>query len=470
MLLFYLIFLLGAIIIKPGWLIYLMSVLPIIPILIFVLINKTELALLFYLVIMPVLQHFSTIFVPVGSFLITPDIVIHIFLLIAVLNNFIYTYDPASKRKINLLDKLLLLFVLMSVFSLISASAYPTDQGKRLLLYYTGIFQTVTLYFMILYFLDKDAGYIEKLILTLLLIPLSSGIVAIIELKDIGLNLIKIFLVRNQIGFGFHNTNLFGIEAALLFPIFFFALTHKNFKNIRILLWPGFIALSVLSALTLNRGTFLVVFFYLFIFAFRKENRKIVFAFLIIGIIGAFYLSDLISIYINRFLGNNASNSNISLDQSALYRIELWKVGLKAVINYPLGLGGNGYNYVWRQYGIDPTHFWSSPHQILLHIAIDYGLPALLVFLFLYYRFYRAASRLTKILNLKYNGLFFYIKVALIGYMIQGFLTGTEISHLSGAIYPTNGYTYLLIVLFAIISFYYGTYTADNIGKVKTSI
>lgn len=462
LLLFYVVFLLLILMVKPGIIIYSLLLLPLIPILTFLLINKTEWAFLLYLAIMPILQHYDLKYVSLGTFLITPDMVIQLLILIAVINKFLYTYNPDSKRRINILDKLLLLFVLMSFFSLISASAYPTDQGKRLLLYYTGIFQTVTLYFITIYFLESDHSFIERLLLALLIIPLSSGIIAMIELKDIGLNLISIFFVRNQIGFGFHNTNLFGLETALLFPIYFFALSYEKFKGYKLVIWISLITLSVLSALTLNRGTFVVIAFYFFIFVFKKENRKIILGFLILGALGIYYFSNLIVIYINRFLGSNASGANISLDESALYRIELWRVGLEGMIKYPLGLGGNGFDFVWKKYGIDSTRFWSSPHQILLHIAIDYGVPALIVFIVLYYKYFRSSSILSKLKNFDLSKLFFYIKIALIGYLIHGFLTGAEISHLSGAILPTNGYTYLLMILFAIISVYYTSFVKIN--------
>ena len=46
----------------------------------------------------------------------------------------------------------------------------------------------------------------------------SAAIVAFIELREVGMSLINIFFARNQIGFGYRNTNLFGMHAALVFP------------------------------------------------------------------------------------------------------------------------------------------------------------------------------------------------------------------------------------------------------------
>ena len=448
--------------IKPVLVLYFILLFPIAPILLFVLIDKTEFAFLIYISLMPLLQHFSILNVSAGNFLITPDIVIHLLILIVVINKFIFSYKPESKRRLNLYDKLLLLFFLLSIFSLISASAYPTDQAKRILLYYTGIFQPISFYFIALYLLSHYESYLDKFILSLLLVPLFSTIVAVLELKSIGLNLVGIYFARTHIGFGFHNTNLFGLETALLFPIFFFALSSNIFRNYKLLIWLSFILLTILSALTLNRGTFIVIIVYLIIFAFKKENRKIVLGFFLLSIPLIYKFSNLISIYINRFLGGSAHGSNIALDESALYRLEVWKVGLKAIVNYPLGLGGNGFEMAWRKYGIDPTMFWSSPHQILLHIAIDYGLPALVIFIFMYYKFFRAAVSLQNLKFNDYSNLFFYIKISLVGYLIHGFLTGGELSHLSGAILPTNGYTYLLMALLAIISYCYKDYARNS--------
>jgi O-antigen ligase len=286
----------------------------------------------------------------------------------------------------------------------------------------------------------------------------AAAIISFIELRGVGLNLINIFFVRNQIGFGYRNTNLFGMHAALVFPLFFYALKSDDFKAYKFLLWMNFIILSVLSVLTLNRGTFVVLVVYLFLLFWRKENRKIVVGFVFTGIAGAIYFIDLLTLYISRFFGRGGEHAKFLMDQSALYRLEVWRVAIVAIISYPLGMGGVGYGYAWQKFSIDPFQFFLTPHQILFYIAIDYGIPALIAFIYLFIIVFRSISLLSRAGNISHSKLFYYIKLAFIGYFIHGFLTGGELSHLSGNILPNNGYSYILMILLAIVSFQYSKY------------
>jgi O-antigen ligase len=456
-------------IIKPNFFVYFAILIPFLPVLLFILINKLDYALLIYIVTLPIIQHHSNFSIFLGDFRITPDMVIHLVLLIASLNYFLYSYDTHTKRSLSLQDKILLVFVLLTVFSLIAASYFPINHSKRILLYYTGIFQPVSFYFIILYFLSRVPNFLNKLILAILLTASSAAIIAFIELREVGLSLINIFIARNQIGFGYRNTNLFGMHAALVFPLFFYTLKSDNFNEQKYLLWLNFILLSALSVLTLNRGTFVVLVVYLFLLFWKKENRKIVLGFVFAGIVGAIYYIDLLILYINRFFGGGGEQAKFLIDQSALYRLELWRVGLEAIIKYPLGMGGVGYGYAWKKLSIDPVHIYLTPHQLLLYIAIDYGVPALLAFIFLFVIVFKCISLLSNAYSIAHSKLFYYIKLSFIGYFIHGFLTGGELSHLSGNIMPNNGYSYILMILLAIVSFEYGKYRdlKNKIEKAK---
>lgn len=454
----YVLFMTVIVIIRPNFFIYFALLIPFLPVLLFILINKLDYALLIYIVILPIIQHYSNISILMGDFRITPDMIIHLVLLIASLNYFLYSYDANKKRGLSLQDKILLVFVLLTVFSLIAASYFPINHSKRILLYYTGIFQPISFYFIVLYFLSRVPNFLNKLILAILLTASSAAIIAFIELREIGLNLINIFFSRNLIGFGYRNTNLFGMHAALIFPLYFYALKSDDFKKQKHLLWLNFILLSVLSAITLNRGTFVVLIVYLFLLFWKKENRKIVIGFIFAGILGAIYYIDLLILYINRFFGGGGEQSKFLADQSALYRIEIWRVAVEAIINYPLGMGGVGYGYAWKKFSIDPTHIFHTPHQLFLYVAIDYGVPALLAFVSLFIIVFKRISLLSRNESITQTKLLYYIKLALIGYLIHGFLTGGEFSHLSGNMLPNNGYSYILMILLAIVSFQYGKY------------
>jgi O-antigen ligase len=197
---------------------------------------------------------------------------------------------------------------------------------------------------------------------------------------------------------------------------------------------------------------------YLFLLFWKKENRKIVIGFVFAGIVGAVYYIDLLILYINRFFGGGGEQSKFLMDQSALYRLEIWRVAIEAIIEYPLGMGGIGYGYAWKKFSIDPTSIFLTPHQLLLYIAIDYGVPALLAFIFLFIIVFKSISLLSRAHSIPHSKLFYYIKLAFIGYFIHGFLTGGELSHLSGNMLPNNGYSYILMILLAIVSFQFSKY------------
>ena len=454
----YVLLLTVMVIIKPNLFIYFALLIPFLPVLLFILINKLDYAVLIYIVILPIIQHYSNLSVQAGDFWVSPDMIIHLVILIASLNYFLYSYDPHTKRGLSFQDKILLVFVLLTFFSLIAASYFPINHAKRILLYYTGIFQPISFYFIILYFLSRVPDFLNKLILAVLLTASSAAIVAFIELRDIGLSLINLFISRNQFGFGYRNTNLFGMHAALLFPLYFYALKSGDFKKQKYLILLNFILLSVLSVLTLNRGTFVVLAVYLFLLFWKKENRKIVIGFIIAGVVGAIYYIELLTLYISRFFGGGGEQSKFLMEPSALYRLEVWRVAIEAIVNYPLGMGGVGYGYAWKKFSIDPTRTFQTPHQLLLYVAIDYGVPALLAFVFLFIIVFKKISLLTKSDIIVNSKLFNYIKLGLIGYLIHGFLTGGEFSHLSGNIMPNNGYSYILMILLAMVSFEYSNY------------
>ena len=453
----YVLLLAVLVILRPNQFLYFAVLFPLLPVLLFILINKLEYSILIYIAISPLIQHYSFVHVALGDFTITPDMVIHLVLLIASVNHFLFSYNAQIKRGLLLQDKVLIIFVVLSVFSLIAASYFPINHSKRILLYYTGIVQPVTFYFIIIYFLAKVPNFTQKLILAITLTASAAAVIAYIELIEIGSSLINIYLSRNEIGFGYHNTNLFGMHVALVFPIYFYALKSDDFKKQKPLLWLNFILISVLSVLTLNRGTFVVLAVYLFLLFWKKENRKIVIGFIIVGAMSAIYFIDLLVLYVNRFVGGG-EQVKFLMDQSALYRLEVWRVAIEAISRYPLGMGGIGYQYAWDKFGIEPGLNFVTPHQIILYIAVDYGIPALLAFIFLFIIVFKSISVLSKADVIAHSKLFYYIKIAFIGYFIHGFLTGGEFSHLSGNIFPTNGYSYILMILLAIVSFQYGKY------------
>ncbi|MGE5806309.1 MAG: O-antigen ligase family protein [Ignavibacteria bacterium] len=418
------------------------------PIIIFIINLDLKISVFFYIALIPIIQHYSYIGPNLGDFVISPHMMIQFIIILFVFADFLYNYNDKG-RKFNLIDKLLLAFVLFSIFSLIFPYYLPLNHTKRWLLFYTGVFENISFYFIITYLLYRNPAEIQKILFALLCTSFSSLIIALLEIKFLGFNPVKIFLARMSIGFGYHNTNLFGIHSVVLFPIIFYLLVNKSYKRLKVLSWGSFVILSVLSILCFNRGTFIVLFFQLLLLFLIKENRKIIYGFVLSFAILVLYFSNIIFLYVYRFIGEFGFSNGTVLDESAYYRLEAWKTGLKTLLLYPLGIGAGGFQYIWEKYGSDPSFFLGTPHHLFLSIGVDYGVIPMLIFIIILIISYLYCSRINKSTG---QVIFRYIKISIVGFVLYGLITDGELSHLTGSVNPNNGYNIFFFTLVAIIS------------------
>lgn len=447
-------------IIKPSYIHFVILGVPLIPVLIFVWSSNISYSVLLYIALLPIIQHFSFQGVLWGDFLFTPHMIINFVILTGIFFQFVYNYNPSVKYSLTKIDKLLLLFFLLTILSLIFPySIEALDHTKRWLLFYTGVIETITFFFIVIYFLRRDESFSHKLIIALVLTSFSSLIIALSEFNTLGFSLIDIFFARMRIGFGYHNTNLYGIHSALMIPILFYAVTSEKFKNIRALVWFSFIILVVLSVLTFNRGTFLVLGLQLLMLFFIPQTRKKILGIIFIGIVGLVYYSELVFLYLDRFIGGQGSETMQKLvDKSAYYRFEAWAVGFKMLFLYPFGIGAGGFQYGWEKYGSDPTFYLGTPHQLFLTIGVDYGLPALIVFISILIVSITYSNRLSKKDEEGEVNIFKFLTISLFSYAAYGMVTVGELSHLTGFFAPNNGYTIVLMSVLAMVSYYYFKY------------
>lgn len=436
----------------------------ILPLLLYNFIENFSNLVLLYIVLLPFIQHFSFYAIKAGEFYITPHMVIQFIILSVVFFNFLYNYR-AYQNKPTFFNKLLIALIIASIFSLIYPYSLPVDHTKRWLLFYTGIFENITFYFIILYLLKTEKDFTKKIIISIVISSLSALIIAFIEIRGLGFNLIKIFLARKYIGFGFHNTNLFGLYSALIFPLFFYVLTNKKYSSVRLVSLISFIVLSLLSVLCFNRGTFLVMVIELLFLFYIKANRKIIYLFIFAGLACAVYFHEFILLYIQRFIGGQgATKVNEYIDLSALYRLEAWKLAINLLFLFPFGLGAGGFQYAWERFGPHPEIYLGTPHELFLSIGVDYGIISMIIFIAILITSYYYCGVISKTKD-DPASIFKYFRISLIGFVCYGVTTGGELSHLSGFIAPNNGYTLLLFVLFAIIIFHYRQLSSTKIIK-----
>ncbi len=433
--------------------VFVILTLPLLPFLGYFFFIDCTYLILGYLALLPLIQHFSGSAVSIGDFAITPHMIIQFLLLLAALRSFLATYDGRALWRLNAFDKTLMAFVLFTFFSLIFPYSLPVNHEKRWLLFYTGIFETVSFYYILVYLAARKENFTDKILLALVLTSFSSAIAAIPELSEAGFTPLNIFVARMRIGFGYHNTNLFGIQSAVMFPIVFYTMVNPRFRQYRAISFLSFFLLSLLSLLCFNRGTFIVMAVEVFLLYFIPRNKKAVHWFLAAILAAAVYFNRYLIFYLYRFFGAATGNNSPLLDPSALYRLEAWKVGLKILYLYPFGVGGGGFQYEWQIHGPMPTLFLGTPHELFLSIGDDYGVLTMLSFMAMLVIAFVYAFKLSKADATKEHAEFFkYAMVSIIGFVVYGLLTDGELSHLTGSIFPNNGYTLILFTLFALIT------------------
>ncbi|MBN8705016.1 MAG: O-antigen ligase family protein [Bacteroidetes bacterium] len=421
-----------------------------------IIIIKYEVRKLFYLFIifLPILQHYNFIAIEIGDFIITPS---SIYLIIL----FMLAFYDNTEEKISLSYKsipnnskiLLIIVVVSSIISQLINYNNMHNNAKQLLLFYTGIIESLFFIFIINKYYMK---YLNDIILCIVLSVLSSVIVAFIEIQSIGFSIVNIYMNRVAIGFGYHNTNLFGIVSALLIPvtIYYYRFGHKINYTYSVVITICLFSLFCLSLLTLNRGTILVLFFQIVMMGVPKQLRKTMSVVIIAICLVGLYNYDLILIYSDRFSGVEVGEK--ITDPSALYRLEAWKVGFESIISNPFGLGAGGFQQYWENHGIDPTFFLGTPHQLFLSIAVDYGfLSAISFLLLLVIMIWKGFIQFIR----KNNVLLYTTSISFLSYLIYGMITDGELSHLSGSVYPNNAFTFFLIL---IIFIHYGSEKFEN--------
>ena len=406
---------------------------------------------LMYIAINPLLQHFNSPVALVGDFYITPHMVMQFLVLLLCLIDYFHSYIPSNSRPLEKMDKRIIVFAAVSVLSLVFGYTLPENAVKRWLLCYTGIFETTSFYFITIYLLRKEENFLYKILVALMISIFSSGLVALVELNVVGFSIISIFFARMRIGFGFHNTNLFGIYSVLLFPIIVYLISNGKSNLIRTLSLLSFSLLGLLSVICFNRGTFLVVGLQMLLFLIYTKDKKVFWGSTVVMICAAIYFSKLLLFYLIRFVGQNNSQG---LDESALYRLEAWRIAFNSLFLYPFGVGAGGFQLLWEKYSFKQSIYLGTPHQLFLSIGIDYGLLTLLFFVIILFLSFRYSFRLSKS-RINDAPLFKYIIIALAGYILYGSITDGELSHLTGFIAPNNGYSIVLFVIFAIISYTY---------------
>lgn len=161
----------------------------------------------------------------------------------------------------------------------------------------------------------------------------------------------------------------------------------RGFSSPRILAAVAFLVVAVGIALTAMRTTLLAFAFGMFVIAWRisaSRRQRLVFAALAILILGL----GAAAVWRTRARGA------LSLqDASSSLRLQVARVAARRVILHPiLGHGMDAMHEHWNEWGF-PGKDMLDAHSTPIQIAFDRGLPALGLWLWLMYVFWRLTSR-----------------------------------------------------------------------------
>ena len=186
----------------------------------------------------------------------------------------------------------------------------------------------------------------------------------------------------------FKNPNMLAVFLLLTLPISLGEAWGAQSFGRRVWMWTVFFAEGLCLVFTWSRGAWLggIVAVLLFFLFHSARSLALLFLSPIPTLSAALYLPRAV---LHRFLGI----AGIS-DSSARYRLYTWRGALRMIRARPfgIGVGDAAYHAVYPLYAVSGTERVMHAHQLFLQIAIETGLPSLLLFLFILYRLARRVA------------------------------------------------------------------------------
>lgn len=201
--------------------------------------------------------------------------------------------------------------------------------------------------------------------------------------------------------------------------------------------WKGklvcfFAAAFIVNTLILiqSRGAFIALgvgTIALFYYAGRKHRKKI-FAAVIIGITGFFYLSD--ASFWERM--NTIETEQTAMDESTVGRIEAWRAAVQMVNDYPYGIGEGNFKTLIGNYNIEAGG--RDAHNTFFRCMAELGLQGLVVLLLMIWTAFQKLKQIHRRTNTEtaigheYTLQVLALRIGLIMYLVTAnFLSHTYI-------------------------------------------
>lgn len=260
-------------------------------------------------------------------------------------------------------------------------------------------------------------------------------------------NLVEIFI--NRASFNFIGPNVYAATVLIFVPIsFFFFNVEKKLK--KFILFIIFLSINLSILMTISRGGLLSLFLiYILSFILIKDYRKNISILFNITLALALFAFGLLFNLISRFF-TIFTRSRVT-EFSTLIRVNAWKLSLSQIPHNLLGIGGNQFPHLWRNYGAFPEQLVLHSHNLILGLTIEYGILAILGFLLfnglIIFKLYQVSKKVSgDIKNLSVSFL-----ISLISFFFMGTISEGPRAHLNNDGFLTNDPLIIYYILLGII-------------------
>lgn len=294
-----------------------------------------------------------------------------------------------------------------------------------------------------------DKVDIKRIVYSLIICINLSCFYGYVQMLSIGTSISVIKQARENITFGYHNTNIFVVIALLIYPLLLNELFYKNNnKKENMFLVSSLMIQTVAIALTFSRGAWLSLALVFVAMLFSKKYRVL---FAIISIVGVLSASTILPIIMNR---GNTNTGGILTNQSTTARLQSICTSTEIIKDNLFGVGYGEFNNSYREYAVkgyfdipeeirdamrSPFYTLENAHNFFLHIGVELGVVTLVCIILIFFNRIVMCFK-----SYKENRGFF---IAIIMFVFLGLTTGIELNH-KGVL--TN--TYILWLIFGLIT------------------
>ncbi len=260
-------------------------------------------------------------------------------------------------------------------------------------------------------------------------------------------NLVEIFV--NRASFNFIGPNVYAATVLIFVPISFFLFNIEK-KLKKFILFIIFLVINLSILMTISRGGLLSLFLiYILFFILIKDYRKNISILFNITLVVALFAFGLLFNVISRFF-TIFTRTKVT-EFSTLIRVNAWKLSISQIPHNLLGIGGNQFPHLWRNYGAFPDQLVLHSHNLILGLTIEYGILAILGFLLfnglIILKLYQVSKKVSG--DIKNLSLSFFI--SLISFFFMGSISEGPRAHLSNEGFLTNDPLVVYYILLGII-------------------